>query len=262
MSVEISAPVTAAAAHPLRGVRLGKMERWLLLNAPSPEALYGHPLDEADRVIREQLRRASVKLERVGLVKRARMRVYVRARDPRAERLIFRDNGFWSREDPSRAHCVRRNVVWLTPFGFQIRLRYGAQLTSGAPIRWDPRTVRQARECVAFLDETDRRTQLAYQEEMERDAVILADPERRQLKPAVPAEIETEADLERWKLAVAVARHRDAVARRPEELWEAALHLWSTVGAEALRSEHASIPSVQDTRSAQFRRRRRTSLGY
>jgi hypothetical protein len=253
--------VTAAAPHPLRGVRLGKMERWLLLHAPTHEALFGLVLDQPDRGVREQLGRAAVKLEHVGLVDRARMRVYVRARDPRAERLIFQDNRFWLREDPSRAHGVRRNVVWLTPFGLQIVLRYRPQLAGGAPIRWDPRTVHRARECAPFLDATDRRTQLAYREEVERDAVILADPARRQLKPAVPSEVENEADLERWELAVAVARHRDPAAR-PEELWDVARDLSATVGVEALRSEHASIPASPDTRSERFRRRPHSRLGF
>ncbi len=100
---------------------------------------------------------------------------------------------------------------------------------------------------------------IAAREEEERDAVILADPGRRQLKPAVPSEIENQADLQRWHLAVAVARHR-APAARAEELWDIARDLWATAGADALRGEQASIPPPRDTRGEQFRRRPRRVL--
>jgi len=120
------------------------------------------------------------------------------------------------------------------------------------PIRWDARTVLRARGSARFLDDSHQRINIAAREEEERDAVILADPARRQLTPAVPSEIETEADLQRWHLAVAVARHR-ASAARAEELWDIARDLWATAGADALRGEHASIPPPRDTRAEQFR---------
>jgi hypothetical protein len=124
-----STPVgRARATHPLEGIRLGKMERHLLLRAPHPETLFGLVLDAPDRSVREQLRRASMKLERVGLLDRETMQLYVRARDPRRERLLFVDGRFCRRPDPTRAHAVRRNVVWKSPFGFEIVLRYGPQL--------------------------------------------------------------------------------------------------------------------------------------
>ena len=77
------------------------------------------------------------------------MQLYVRARDPRRERLLFLDGRFYRRTDPSRAHAVRRNVIWKSPFGFEIVLRYRRQLEAGTPIRWDARTVKRAHPAVA-----------------------------------------------------------------------------------------------------------------
>jgi len=94
------------------------MERYLLLRAPDPDATFGLVLDAPDRSVREQHRHASAKLERVGLLERERMQLYVRARDPRREGLLFIDGRFYRRSDPSRAHVARRNVVWQSPFGF------------------------------------------------------------------------------------------------------------------------------------------------
>ena len=102
------------------------MKRYVLLNAHTPDALYGFQLEGRDRSSQEALRRAAAKLESEGLVELATKRAYVRARDPRRERLFFEDGRFWRYADPSRAQRVNQTVVWLSPFGFQIVLRYRA----------------------------------------------------------------------------------------------------------------------------------------
>jgi hypothetical protein len=164
-------------AYALRGVQLGKMERDLLLRAPSPEAAFGLVLDHLDRSLREQLRQAAAKLEREGLLERDKMRCYVRARDPRQDRLLFRDGGFWRPRDPSRAQAVRRNVVWKSPFGFEIALLYRAQLAAaGTKIRWETRAVEraQARARTHHVDRELRRGLIATREEDEADALVRA----------------------------------------------------------------------------------------
>ncbi|MEJ7782228.1 MAG: hypothetical protein WKF99_06640 [Solirubrobacteraceae bacterium] len=241
-------------------MRLGKMERWLLYNAPNPEALFGLVLDQDSPRTRETLRRAMVKLEAVGLLERHRMRVYVRARDERGEGLIFRDGRFWRRADPTRAHAVRRNVVWQSSFGFQIVLRYDALLASGESIRWDARTVNRALEASGTTDRDHRRVQLAAREEDERDAVVLADRSRRTLVPEVPAEVCAIGQVKRWDLAVVVASSREPGAKA-DDLWQAALELWRTSSTEALCETVARLPRRAATPNERFRRRSWSLLG-
>src|SRR4051794_30821257 len=98
------------------------MERYLLDRAPDSDAIYGYVIDDPVRSIREQLRRAALKLQKVGLAEVLPMGVYVRARDVRREGLRFKDGRFVRYVDATRAHAVRRNVVWVTPFGRQIAM--------------------------------------------------------------------------------------------------------------------------------------------
>jgi hypothetical protein len=210
--------------------------------------------------VRETLRRAAVKLERVHLLERHRMVVYTRARDPRGERLIFRDGAFWKRADPTRAHRVRRNVVWLSPFGHQIVARYRSQLEWGDPIRWDAQTVLAARDRAArYLNRDMRHDDRTAREEDERDQVILASHAKRALQPAVPDEVETSGETERWTLAVTVARLAapDASA---DDLWDQALLLWRTTSLEELERTVADIPQAKPSAGEVFRRRRRSPL--
>lgn len=250
--------MTEQARHPLYGVRLGKMERWLLLEAPSPETLGGFKIDDPDAQIREQLRRATVKLEGVGLVERLRMQVYVRARDPRREGVVYKNHAFWLREDQSRAHRVRRNVVWRTPFGEQILLRYGPQLSGGGSIRWDAQTVWRAFDLARPKHFQHRSIHIAALEDDARDEVVLAGPVRGGLKLYHPPEVRTEMDLERWKLAAEVAGHRHPKGRS-DELLGLANDLYKS-GIDVLRSEHAAIPRPAKTASQRFRHKYRPAL--
>lgn len=252
--------MTERPSHPLHGVRLGKMDRWLLTHAPTPDAIFGLVLDEPDPSTRETVRRAAVKLEKVGLLERHRMQVYVRASDPRAQGLVFRDGAFWRRADATRAHAARRNVVWLSPFGFQIVLRYRSQLESGEPIRWDARTVNRAFEKRKWMNSELRRVQLNEREESERDDVVLADRSRRKLVPVVSPEVSSADDFGRWEAAVALARHRagDAPA---QALWDLAVELWTTSSTSALQRAAAEIPRRAPTRGERFRAHHRSPLG-
>jgi len=248
--------------HPLHAVRLGKMERYLLDKAPSPEALYGYVIGDPDRSVREGLRRAAKKLEQVGLVERLPLGVYVRARDARREGLHFADGRFWRYVDPSRAHAVRRNVIWLSPFGAQIMLLYGDQLRSGATIRWDARTVLAA-EARTRHKSIDRgyqwRLAIEASEDASRHEVLFASSRHRRSE-VLPAAVITRPERECWRLAVSVARQRldtsDAAS-----LWELALRLYTTEEREALAAEAAG--ERRPTRAEQFRRQRVSQLrGY
>jgi hypothetical protein len=240
------------------------MKRDLLLRAPPPEALDGLVLDASDRSVREQIRRASVKLERVGLVERVRMQSYVRARDPRRASLLFVEGCFYRHTDRSRAHAVRRNVIWQSAFGAEILLRYRPQLQAGMAIRWDARTVKRAQAQAAehWIDRGARHVQVAFREEVERDAVILADVAARKWEVVVPDEVLTERDRERWELAVAVAHDRDP-QRDVGDLWEAARGLYATMDQATLMAAAAEIPRAEQRRPSRaevFRRRRQSLL--
>jgi hypothetical protein len=139
------------------------------------------------------------------------MQLYVRARDPRRESLLFLDGRFYRRTDPSRAHAVRRNVVWQSPFGFEIVQRYWPQLEAGTPIRWDARTVKRAHSQAEehWINRDVREVEIAAREEDERDAVILAHVREPNLEVVTPGEVVTKRDRERWELAVAVAHDRE-----------------------------------------------------
>jgi hypothetical protein len=253
-----TAAIWPSLDHPLHGVRLGRMERYLLSRAPTPEALHGYVIDDADRSIREQLRRAAVTLEGKGLVERLPLGVYVRARDTRREGLRFHKGRFWVHADPTRAHAVRRNVVWKSPFGFEIYLLYRDQLDAGMPIRWDAGRVLRA-ERRAASKAMDRqfyfRAAIESREEEARDAVF-ADSTGR-MKEVVPVEVRSRHDRARWGLAVVVAQQR---AREEDAggLWDLALRIYGSETTSSLRAEAAGTRS--STRAEQFRRQRKSAL--
>lgn len=248
--------------HPLHGVRLGKMERYLLDQAPSPEASYGFLIDDPVRSVREGVRRAAKKLERVGLVERLRLGVYARARDARREGLQFADGRFWRYVDPTRAHAVRRNVIWLSPFGFEIILLYGDQLRSGAAIRWDARAVLAA-QARARHKSSDRGYQWRSAIEVSQDAsrhAVLFDSSRCRRTEVLPAPVTTRPELECWRLAVSVARQRLDTSDAGS-VWELASRLYATEERDALAAEAAG--ECRPTRAEQFRRQRVSRLrGY
>jgi len=226
--------------------------------------MFGLVLDASDRSVREQHRRASAKLERVGLLERATMQLYVRARDPRRESLLFLDGRFYRRTDPSRAHAVRRNVVWKSPFGFEIVLRYRPQLEAGTPIRWDARTVKRAHSQAEehWINRDIRQVVIDEREEDERDAVILADARKPNLELLTPREVVTERDREQWGLAVAVAHDREPHVGA-SDLWEMARGLYASTDLASLRAAVAELPRREKrrpSRAEEFRRRPQSEL--
>lgn len=255
----MSRAVWPAADHPLNGVRLGKMERHLLACAPSPEAHDGYVIEDAERSIREGLRRAATKLERVGLLERLPMGVYVRARDARREGLHFGQGRFYRYVESTRAHAVRRNVVWLSPFGDAIMLLYGEQIRAGERVRWDARTVSRARSRAdtKSLDRHFRwRDAIDVREDAERYAVLFPDATAR-ARTVTPDDVETKEDLKRWKLAISVAGQRTNSADAGA-LWKLCHRLYRTQDLKSLAGEAEG--ARRSTRAEQFRRQRRPTL--
>jgi hypothetical protein len=102
----------------LSGVRLGALERTLLMAAPPLGTLGGLLIEAPDgtRSAQQGYLRAARKLEHVLLVECARVQRAVRAHDPRRERPVYRRGRFW-RVNPTRRQIVRRVVVWVTAPG-------------------------------------------------------------------------------------------------------------------------------------------------
>ena len=111
----------------LAGVRLGVLERTLLMAAPPLGTLGGLLIaaPEGTRSAQQGYLRAARKLEHLLLLDCVRVRQAVRAHDPRRERPMYRRGRFWRREDRTRRQIVWRVVVWATPWGEGIRLAYG-----------------------------------------------------------------------------------------------------------------------------------------
>ena len=134
---------------------------------------------------------------------------------------------------PESMSMERRRL--LKAFGAEIVLRYRPQLHAGTAIRWDARTVRRAHAQAAerCIDKSVRYEQIVYREEVERDAVILADVAENDLEVVIPGEVLTNSDRERWELAIAVAHHRDPQLDAGD-LWEATRELYATMDQATL----------------------------
>jgi hypothetical protein len=175
--------------------------------------------------------------------------------------LLVVGDSFRRREDSSRAHLASRNVVWLSRFGWQIEVLHRALLESGSPIRWDAVTVNRAYYAARRHPVNFRMRQLEVErrEEEAREAVLFADPREQKLRTVAPSEVTNSLELERWTLAVGIARRRE-VAASPEELWEIARRLYAEEGLERLRAMGGDCEPPQVSRAEQFRRRRRSLL--
>lgn len=135
----------------LAGMRLGALERTLLVNAPPLGTLGGLCIraPEGTRSAQQAYLRASKKLAVAGLIHRKRVRQPTRASDPRRQHPVYRDGAFWHRRERTRAHRVARVFVWVTPFGAGIRMAYANELMSGRPIRWTRPKTEAARRYAA-----------------------------------------------------------------------------------------------------------------
>jgi hypothetical protein len=198
-------PGPVAPPDRLSGVRLGRVERSLLIEAPGPWRLCGMLIDapEQTRSAQETYLRAARKLRSCGLVDLADVRQVRRANDPRRAEPFYRAGCFWLRPDSTRRHVVKRKVLWLTSFGEGIKLEYEHELRSGSPIRWTKHKVaRAARHAerhplrwadrVAAIDQMTADLSCADGTEPDPDGAV----------EFVPDFVASAEELERWRLAV------------------------------------------------------------
>lgn len=255
-----AAGATARVEHRMSGVRLGKWDRWLLLNAPSHEALVGLELDGGDRSVKEGRGRSARRLANRGLLDLAHARVTVDARYRPSEALRFDRRGFWLREESARGQVVRRNVVWLTPFGRQIRLRYAFDLENGLAIRWDPRevaeAVRMAQGRSPFHHE--RRAYLAERERDTRDAARARRLDRKRIE-FLPDMVDSVEARERWRAVVAIEYARGEYGNADDAL-EHATELFRSRDEALLAAINAREASPKLSSSELYRRAPRRQL--
>lgn len=116
-------------AGALRGVRLGRRERWILANCDdldTGERKVVYPGDEANtRAQRQAARRAAHRLVELGL-----------ALASRKQETVTNPNPGWN--DRWRVTVSRRSAM-LTPLGAAIAAAFAVELAEGKPIRWNGR---------------------------------------------------------------------------------------------------------------------------
>jgi hypothetical protein len=235
--------------HRLSGVRLGKVERWLLINASSPDRHFGLVLDARgqSRSAQEAVLRGARKLARVGLLEVERVATWISVRDPRRLEPKYRDGAFYRWDDPTRSRLVWRLAVWLSQFGFQVSIRYRTELMEGRPIRWDPEEVRHVEKVAAARWVDHRRSRLIALEQRRREEeaqLNQSDPEPT--LPVVPPFVVAEEDHRRWRAAVARAAKNNPRARS-RRLWEASEAIYRSADAT-----DALTPPTSTTATDQF----------
>ena len=243
----------------LTGVRLGVLERTVLMAAPPLGTLGGLLVEapEGTRSAQQGYLRAARKLEHVRLVECVRVQQAIRAHDPRREWPVYRHGRFWRRGDSTRKQIVRRVVVWATPWGEGIRLAYGRELCAGLPIRWTKERTRRAERHAALQWRNPVDHNAAVDELRSRLLEPLDEPEER-LAEAVPEDVRTGADRERWELAIAVARRSHPKAGS-SALWDAACRVYRSRRSLATLTKQAGTGRRPRERPAL--RFRRTDLG-
>jgi hypothetical protein len=235
--------------HDLAGVRLGKVERWLLVNASSPERLSGLILNAhgESRSAQGALLRGARKLSRLGLLEIERVPTLEPAQDPRRLEPHYRDGAFYRWRDPTRLRLGSRRGVWLSPFGVQIQHRYAIELREGRSIRWDPAEIRHATEVASRYPFTAQYQRRSWLEQRRRELKAeLNETKGEPTVPVVPSFLASDEDRRRWRIAVARAATENPRARS-RRLWEAAVAIYRSAD-----STEALIPPIRTTATDPF----------
>jgi hypothetical protein len=244
----------------LRGMRLGALERTLLVAAP-PQGRFGMLIDAPERARSAQqgYLRAARKLERYGLIEIVGVDFATRIPDRRRARAFYRRGRFWLRVDQTRTHITRRRALWATERGEAVRAACGFELHHGRPIRWTDETLRR----IDRYEETHRPPSSAEIRAMidETRDVLLAKKysSDERLVEARPDAV-TDDDEDRWLAAIAVARRggpRPGAAPR----WEEARRLYDSSQSLAELEKAAGWTSSGERAGKHPLRFRRLDLG-
>lgn len=196
-------------ANRLTGVRLGRVERGLFLDAASSESISGLILDPpgASRSVQQGYLEAAKRLAEVGLLERRVLRAPTWARDGRRELPFFKDGRFWLHQEKRRRHTSRRVAVWRTPFGDEVLLAFRVEFSTGRTIRWSDARVSGAERASAGRPLAQEHRVWLEQEERERRI----GRDRQLVEGLGPLEylpdfVGGEEERRRWRLSAQVAR--------------------------------------------------------
>lgn len=148
----------SSQAAALRGVRLGAVERRLLVAAPPIDADAGLMIEEKSRAMSVAAHRAIAKLARLGLL-------VSRDCDGKAER---------ETEEWIFTVTVHRKRIWRTPLGEAVTKAFAAELADGARIRWQSRAlapVAKTREEIRVMSRAIATRHLDFYRMFEKSAV-------------------------------------------------------------------------------------------
>ncbi len=147
---------TEAQASGLRGVRLGKRERALLLAAPPPDAEEGMWVVATGGTIEKINLRAMTVFRLTAPPPRAAQEAELRAMRKLCDAGLLVARYARAQVLPPGSYRWRNTWlrrVWLTPFGAELVKRYRDELQTGKRIRWDKRTADAAESAAATPDE-------------------------------------------------------------------------------------------------------------
>ena len=226
----------------LKGKRLGKIERGILLSAGSP-GLTGALILKAPsgkRSEQESVRRAARRLESLRLIRLAKVREGTRAHDPRRHEPFYWGGEFVERIDKTRRHSVPRLVCWRTVFGEALVNAYREELTDQRAIRWRRATYERVARSASLNPVSAVTWQVA-----EADAGRLLEVSHAEIEEGLPL-ISGELDAdgrERWRLSIQVAAARDPGAGSMRLFEESVTLMDSAVSLEELRREAPAKPA-------------------
>lgn len=213
-------------SHDLSGVRLGRVERALLLQAPPPFVHAGLVIVAPDRrrATQEALLRALGKLERVGLVDAYKLGRTLRAEDPRRARPVLCGRRFLRTPDGCRIHRTKTFVIWASPFGEAICTTFKLELQEGLRIRWDPKKIAAAHR-YADAHRVDPYARSTDRSVIEQRMEEQHDVEEAKPREAFPLDPMDPGQIPRWHRCIAEAK-KATRSRNSERVWKASTELF------------------------------------
>ncbi len=225
----------------LKGKRLGRIERGILLSAGSPGRTGALLLKapSGKRSEQEGICRAARRLEELRLVRLAKVREGTRAHDPRREDPYYWGGEFMERVDKTRRHSVPRLICWRTVFGDALVDAYREELNDRRSIRWKAETYERVARYASMNPVSEVTWQAA---EAEAARLLEESPaEVEEGRPLISGELDGD-ERERWQLSIDVAAARNPGAGSMRLFEESVTLMDSEIPLEDLLREAPAKP--------------------